>query len=137
MGKLGFFIPRTLSNVLSTSRYEDEPEAFHVSDRTDDVGDRIRRRNRISRDPSESLPQRVVRIGRTIVPSSHSSGRNSRATSMGPAPLSTVATAAQAEEESRKRIVVSSGGSEPQRAEVQRTIRFPDEEPVARRDSSP
>lgn len=128
MGKLGFFIPRTLSNVLSTARSDDdEPEAFHVSERADEIGNRIRRRNRISHEPSDTLPQRVARIGRSIIPSSHSSGRGSRATSTAPTPLATVVTGAQAEEESRKR---DGDGEEVGRPEVQRTIRFPDEAPA-------
>ena len=77
---------------------------------------------------NESLPQRAMRIGRSIMPSGHGSSSASRSTSIAPTPLSTVATVAQSDEENNKRKVVN---GEPQRPEVQRTIRFPDEEQAA------
>jgi hypothetical protein len=120
MAKLGLFIPRTLSQALSTTRDQDEPEAFHIPESSDDLGVRIRRRIR-SRDGGDTFPQRVVRIGRSIIPSSHGSSSTSRTTSVAPTPLTTVATAAQNEEQGNKRNQVS---DEPSQAEMQRTIRF-------------
>jgi hypothetical protein len=132
MAKLGFIIPRTLSNVLSTQRSgEGEPEAFYVPEDGQETEGRLRRRTGGLRS-GDTLPQRVVRIGRSIIPSGHGSSNTSRTASQAPtpAPLSAVPTTAQGDEEPRKRQTVNSdaqGGPE-----VQRTIRFPDE-PVSNR----
>lgn len=132
MAKLGFIIPRTLSNVLSTQRSEeDEPQAFHVSDVASESEARLRRRTGGLRS-ADTLPQRVVRIGRAIIPSGHNSGSTSRATSQSrtPAPLSAVPTTAQGDvDNSNKRNAVQGNAQAGQ--EPQRTIRFPDEQPVA------
>ncbi|KAF1917930.1 Sodium/hydrogen exchanger family-domain-containing protein [Ampelomyces quisqualis] len=129
MAKLGFIIPRTLSNVLSTQRSADgEPEAFYVPNDAQETEARVRRRTGGLRS-GDTLPQRVVRIGRSIIPSGHGSSSTSRTTSQAPtpAPLSTVGSTAKGDEEPKKRRAANSnaqGGPE-----VQRTIRFPDEEP--------
>jgi hypothetical protein len=129
MAKLGFIIPRTLSNALSTQRSEgDEPAAFHIPEQAQDAEARLRRRTGGLRS-GDTLPQRVVRIGRSIIPSAHGSGSSSRATSLAPTPISqsAIGTTAQDDEEMRKRRAINSDARAGQ--EVQRTIRFPDEEP--------
>jgi hypothetical protein len=122
MAKLGFFIPRTLSQALS-SAYSD-PEPFHVPADTDtddmtdaDAEQRLRRRPGWSRGPGDTLPRRVVRIGRSIISSGDASVGHSTASLQGPVPLETADGGARGGED---------GG-------IQRTIRFPDEEPVAAR----
>ncbi|KAA8620323.1 NhaP NhaP-type Na+ H+ and K+ H+ antiporter [Pyrenophora tritici-repentis] len=87
MGKLGFHIPRTLSSALSFGRsnsgFPDEPEApFHVRDENiTDAESRVRRRPGWSRNGGDSLPNRVVRIGRSLISSGTSSASTSRANS--------------------------------------------------------
>ncbi|KAH7089699.1 Sodium/hydrogen exchanger family-domain-containing protein [Paraphoma chrysanthemicola] len=136
MAKLGFFIPRTLSNALSTQR-EDNDQAFYVSESTDgtqmDAEQRIRRRPGWSRS-GDTLPQRVVRIGRSIIPSGHNSGSTSRATSQAPVPLSAPPTMGRGETEGRRKVVGSGnvdGDAVQEERDVQRTIRFPDEAQLA------
>jgi hypothetical protein len=129
MAKLGFHIPRTLSNALSIARSEeDEPSPFHIAEQSGDGEGRLRRRTGGLRS-SDTLPQRVVRIGRSIIPSGHGSASTSRATSQAPtpAPLSAVPTIAQGDEDVKKRKAASNEALAAH--EVQRTIRFPDEEP--------
>lgn len=87
MGKLGFHIPRTLSSALSFARtnssFPGEPEApFHVRDENiTDAEARVRRRPGWSRNGGDSLPNRVVRIGRSLISSGTSSASTSRANS--------------------------------------------------------
>jgi hypothetical protein len=129
MAKLGFIIPRTLSNALSIARSEeDDPSPFHIPEQSEDGEGRLRRRTGGLRS-SDTLPQRVVRIGRSIIPSGHGSASTSRATSQtpAPAPLSAGPTTAQGDEDVKKRKAASSEALGAH--EVQRTIRFPDEEP--------
>jgi NhaP-type Na+/H+ or K+/H+ antiporter len=136
MAKLGFIIPRTLSNALSIARSdEDEPEPFHISGiATDsDAEARLRRRTGGLRS-ADTLPQRVVRIGRSIIPSGHGSGRTSRSTSRAnsqvptPTPLSTVPTSARDDEETTRRKAADNEALSSQ-LEVQRTIRFANPQP--------
>jgi sodium/hydrogen antiporter len=130
MAKLGFIIPRTLSNALSTQRSEEEePEPFHVPEHAQETEARLRRRTGGLRS-GDTLPQRVVRIGRSIIPSAHGSGSSSRATSQAPttpASLSAIGTTAPSDEETKKRRAIDGDAQGAQ--ELQRTIRFPDEEP--------
>jgi hypothetical protein len=129
MAKLGFIIPRTLSNALSTQRSEeDEPVPFHVPEHAQETEARLRRRTGGLRS-GDTLPQRVVRIGRSIIPSAHGSGSSSRATSQAPTPasLSAIGTTAPSDEEMKRRRATNGDAQGAQ--EVQRTIRFPDEEP--------
>ncbi|OAL01592.1 hypothetical protein IQ06DRAFT_292454 [Phaeosphaeriaceae sp. SRC1lsM3a] len=131
MAKLGFLIPRTLSNVLSSARSDEvEPQAFHVSDVASEAEARLRRRTGGLRS-ADTLPQRVVRIGRAIIPSGHSSGSTSRATSQSrhPIPLSAAESTAQGDDvrDSRKRDAADAQA----RLDASRTIRFPDEPPTA------
>jgi hypothetical protein len=118
MAKLGFIIPRTLSNALSFAREDSEPVPFHLQSGTDDSEQNLRQRIGFSRSGGDTLPQRVVRIGRSIIPSAH----GSRSSSGGPTPLSTVGTVARDDEDVVRRKAVH---DEAQRAlEVNRTIRF-------------
>jgi len=137
MAKLGFLIPRTLSNALTIARSEDdEPAPFHTSGRNEDSDGEARLRRRTGGLRSgDTLPQRVVRIGRSIIPSGNGSRGTSRATSQAPtpAPLSAAATQARDDEEPTKRKVVNDEPRESQ--EIQRTIRFAHQQPpVASRD---
>jgi hypothetical protein len=119
MAKLGFIIPRTLSNALSFAREDSEPTPFHLQTGADDSEQNLRQRIGFSRSGGDSLPQRVVRIGRSIIPSAH----GSRSSSRGPTPLSTVGTLAREDDDDvvrRKEV-----HDEAQRAlEINRTIRF-------------
>ena len=97
MGKLGFFIPRTLSTALSFGRSGSESTGvdvppFHVQDgeTVTDAEARLRRRPGWSRGGGDSLPNRVVRIGRSLISSGTSSTSTSRAPSQAPLPLSSV-----------------------------------------------
>jgi hypothetical protein len=127
MAKLGFIIPRTLSNALSIAREDSEPEPFHIQDGGDDAAQRLRRRPGWSRS-ADTLPQRVVRIGRSIIPSAHGSASTSRATSRGPVPLSTVGTLARNDEDDAN-VTRKADDDDAQRAlEINRTIRFASEQ---------
>jgi hypothetical protein len=143
MGKLGFFIPRTLSTALSFARTGSESTGvdvppFHVQDgeTTTDAEARLRRRPGWSRNGGDSLPNRVVRIGRSLISSGTSSASTSRAPSQAPLPLSSVPTGAREGDEAKSGS--EEGGSErglagavPGPGEgviAGRTIRFHDEQ---------
>jgi hypothetical protein len=132
MGKLGFFIPRTISTALS--RDSDEPEPFHIrrsgEDVVTDVEQRLRRRPGWSRSgESLSLPQRVVRIGRSIIPSGHTSASSSRAPSRTRAPVALSAVGSISRREEPDAGGVALGEEDAQSVhEPQRTIRFMDEQ---------
>ncbi|KAL6705390.1 hypothetical protein ACN47E_007039 [Coniothyrium glycines] len=132
MAKLGFFIPRTLSIALSSQREED-PQPFHIQENAEeistDIEQRLRRRPGWSRNGGDTLPQRVVRIGRSIISSNSNSNSSStnqtRAPSQAPIPLSAVGTIARGDRvvpESHSDVAVA-----PSTQSMQRTIRFPDE----------
>jgi hypothetical protein len=77
MGKLGFWLPRNLSRMISTRR-EDSPEPFHVQENTEeaeDEADRGLRRRPATSGLVDTLPQHVRRIGRTIINTSRDSSR--------------------------------------------------------------
>lgn len=128
LGKLGFFIPRTLSRAIS-SRSED-PEPFYVAegaeDATTDIEQRLRRRPGWSRTGGDSLPNRVVRIGRSIIQSGSNSRSGSRSNVHTPHPLSAAPTVAREEGTNAGQSAAASTAD----VVLQRTIRFPDEEPV-------
>ncbi|KAL5117076.1 hypothetical protein ACEQ8H_005035 [Pleosporales sp. CAS-2024a] len=132
MAKLGFIIPRSLSNALSFARTdEDDPSPFHITgiDQDSEADARLRRRSGGPRS-TDSLPHRVVRIGRSIIPSSNHGSRNtSRANSRAPtpSPLSAVTTQARDDEELSRRNAPS--GPPPVPQEPQRTIRFTNQQP--------
>lgn len=126
LGKLGFFIPRTLSRAISSR--SDDPEPFYVSgeDATADIEQHLRRRPGWSHTGGDTLPNRVMRIGRSII----RSGNNSRAPSTSnvrtPVILSRAPTMARGEGASGEPSAAASTGD----VGLQRTIRFPDEPPV-------
>ncbi|KAI8943437.1 hypothetical protein NX059_001447 [Plenodomus lindquistii] len=124
MAKLGFIIPRTLSRALSSQRDKD-PAPFYIQDNaedaTTDIELRLRRRPGWSRSGGDTLPQRVVRIGRSIISSGTSSNSQSRAPSR---PISTVPSVARGDQDHAA--VPSSVVTQPTLV-MQRTIRFPDE----------
>jgi hypothetical protein len=126
MGKLGFFLPRTLSTALSFNRSPtdlDEPQPpVRINDAEDsgtDAEARLRRRGQ----GSNSLSSRVVRAGRGVISSGTSSSNVSRSTSMAPLPTDGVATAARGDEEARD----WTPGMEMQGVLPGRTIKFRDE----------
>lgn len=127
LGKLGFFIPRTLSRAVS-SRSAD-PEPFYIpegaEDASTDIEQRLRRRPGRSRTGGDSLPNRVVRIGRSIIRSGENSRSQSRSNVHTPMPLSAAPTMAREEVSAQPSAAASSGD-----VGLQRTIRFPDEEPA-------
>lgn len=132
LGKLGFFIPRTLSRAISSR--SDEPESFYVAegaaDATTDIEQRLRRRPGWSRTGGDSLPNRVVRIGRSIVRSGTNSRSQSGSNVHTPVPLSTAPTMARDEGASREASAMASAAASTGDVGLQRTIRFPDEQPV-------
>lgn len=128
LGKIGFFVPRTLSRAMS-SRGED-PDPFYVpegaEDATTDIEQRLRRRPGWSRTGGDSLPNRVVRIGRSIVRSGGNSRSQSTSNVQTPIPLSAAPTLARNEGVSGDQSATASEAD----IAPNRTIRFPDEEPV-------
>jgi hypothetical protein len=134
MGKLGFFIPRTLSTALSFARTGSESTGvdvppFHVQDgeTTTDAEARLRRRPGWSRNGGDSLPNRVVRIGRSLISSGTSSASTSRAPSQAPLPLGDEAKSGSEEGGSERGLA----GAVPGPGEgviAGRTIRFHDEQ---------
>jgi NhaP-type Na+/H+ or K+/H+ antiporter len=123
LGKIGFFIPRTLSRAVSSAP-NDDPQPFYVAedgeDATTDMEQRLRRRPGWSRNGGDSLPNRVVRIGRSIIRSGDDSRSHSTSNVHTPVPLSTAPTMARGDGEA----VASNTGD----VGLQRTIKFPDEE---------
>ncbi|TVY37907.1 Na(+)/H(+) antiporter [Lachnellula subtilissima] len=114
LGKLGFFLPRTLSRAFS-SRSQETDEVFRVSDRarpstTGVLRERRPRRGR-DRSPSSAAPSTrpIYRIGGSVIQDA-----------------SDVNTGANTPAELRL-----SRPSTPPNIAVTRTIRFPDDEPAA------
>ncbi|KAF2854945.1 hypothetical protein T440DRAFT_440646 [Plenodomus tracheiphilus IPT5] len=126
MAKLGFFIPRTLSRALSSQRQED-PEPFHIQDNAEDATTAIEQRLRRRRNGGDTLPQRVVRIGRSIISSGTSSTSQSRAPSRAMSAAPSVARGDQ------DHVAMPSGVAAHPTLAMQRTIRFPDDESNAAR----
>lgn len=129
MAKLGFFIPRTLSRALSSQREED-PQSFHIQnnlqDATTDVELRLRRRGPgWSRNAGDSLPRRVVRIGRSIISSGTSPDEQSKAPSM---PLAVVPSVVMAQNDQAPSSTMAPDVVVAQPAPTTQRIRFPDEE---------
>ncbi|KAF2128783.1 hypothetical protein P153DRAFT_317111 [Dothidotthia symphoricarpi CBS 119687] len=119
MAKVGLSIPRTFSNAFSRDTDSDDPVPFHVQDRAATANsDQLRRRRGGAAD---LLPQRVVRIGRSVMRSGENSARQSRAGSQAPVPMTATATLAQ---DGDGQDEVAAGGTT-------RAIRFPDERVAA------
>lgn len=104
LGKLGFYLPRTLSHAFDSTQV-DEPQPFHVRDRADGPSGVLRERRR-TRTSGQSTPARsaatdrpIYRIGGTII-------RNMASGTVTP---------------------VEDGGASPNLSAPSRTIRFPDE----------
>lgn len=141
MGKLGFWIPRTLSRAVS-SRHEDSPEPFHVGDRAEEANQEIEQnlRRRPGTSSSGVLPRQVYRIGRTLIHSNPNSASQTRASSQAPIPLSSVPTIASTHQNGDNTASSSVQGSQdaiqpspkvetpPAAQMTQRSIRFPDEQ---------
>jgi hypothetical protein len=135
MAKLGFFIPRTLSQALS-SAYSD-PEPFHVQTDADtdtddvmtdaDAEQRLRRRPGWSRGAPDTLPRRVVRIGRSIIRAGGEASAGQSTASL------QVAVPLEGAPEGVRAGGLDGGLRRGEDGAIQRTIRFPDEAPVAAR----
>lgn len=132
LGKIGFFIPRTLSRAISAR--SDEPEPFYVAedaeDESTDIDQRLRRRPGWSRNGGDSLPNRVVRIGRSIIRSGDNSRNQSTSNVQTPVPLSAAPTVARGEGGGAGDSAGGSAAASTGDVGLQRTIRFPDEQPV-------
>lgn len=72
LGKLGFYLPRTISNAIDSSS-RDEPEPFHIGEHLRDEVQNIRQRQHQNQLPfgrrtaDNSPPRPVFRIGRSVV----------------------------------------------------------------------
>ena len=97
LGKLGFYLPRTITNALdSTSR--DEPEPFHIAEHLQHGAQHIRQHHPIHsqagrRNADQSPPRPVFRIGRSVIGERNSEAGtphvvSPRAASPSPAPSS-------------------------------------------------
>lgn len=155
MAKLGLSLPRTFSNAFSRDR--DDPSPFYIQNRIDTgtdpdmdimATDQLRRRRLVGSNASaattaDSLPQRVVRIGRSVIRMGDGEARRSRTSSRVAVPLSTAVTttttmtATAGQEEGGKSAGAGDGAGGVEGGErqgqgppqgIQRTIRFPDEE---------
>ncbi|KAF1844591.1 uncharacterized protein K460DRAFT_365530 [Cucurbitaria berberidis CBS 394.84] len=124
LAKLGFFIPRTLSNALSAARVEDEP--FHIQntgvETLTDAEQRLRRRPGFARSGGDSLPRRVVRIGRSIIQNGENSESHSKVSSQTPNPLSAIAPTVR--ETGAASSASNTGDGAPPVQSAQRAIRF-------------
>jgi hypothetical protein len=125
LGKLGFFLPRTLSRAFTSSQGNDEPEAFPIGERVRSgaagvLRERRKRRQSPSALSGQSTPTNIsgatsarpiYRIGGTVI----------RDRSMD--------EAGESREGQPVAVPESSAPSTPPTVAVERTIRFPDEEP--------
>ncbi|KAI9877274.1 MAG: hypothetical protein M1830_004357 [Pleopsidium flavum] len=71
LGKLGFYLPRTISSALDTST-PDEPESFHIRERIQHEQQQIRQRHQqnqlqLGQRSAEGPPRPVFRIGRSVI----------------------------------------------------------------------
>ncbi|KAF2797264.1 hypothetical protein K505DRAFT_269813 [Melanomma pulvis-pyrius CBS 109.77] len=130
-GKLGVYLPRTISNVWSTDTRE--PEPFHVQEQSIESDQEPQQRS----GTANTLPRLVHRIGRSIIrPDNVSSNINqSRESFQTPAPTplgrrSLTATPAAQNSQDAIEIAPTSNSSLPNNV-LQRTIRFPDEQTSA------
>ena len=138
LGKLGYHLPRTISEALSTQT--DDPEPFHIQNNGGQNFEQgLRRRGTGSSAIANGLPNRVYRIGRSIIRSNDSSANPTRASSRAPVVLSAAPTlestsqgptqsisVAQSSQE-RVGAVENTESTQPSQI-IQRTIRFPDEQ---------
>lgn len=117
LGKLGFFLPRTLSRAF-TSQDNSENNSFAIGDRIRSSTTGVLRERRRMRSPSQSSPSR--QSGRTT-PTVNSTSTSTRPIyRIGGAVIREPATPAEAE---------SRAPSTPPAVAHERTIRFPDEDP--------
>jgi len=125
LGKLGFFLPRTLSRAF-TSQSREEPESFNIGDQIRSSAGGILRERR-KRTSGHSTPiihpnsahgstRPVYRIGGTVIRDGN--GGRSEATT-GPATPVEVEMGNEIER-----------AGTPRAGQFERTIRFPDDEPV-------
>ncbi|KAF2810671.1 uncharacterized protein BDZ99DRAFT_519360 [Mytilinidion resinicola] len=70
LGKLGLYLPRTISNAVSQ---QSDPEPFHISGPADaELGNESNLRRRTGGSSATGLPRRVYRIGRSVIGTSQS-----------------------------------------------------------------
>ncbi|KAF2269004.1 putative Na/H antiporter [Lojkania enalia] len=137
LGKLGFYLPRTISNAISTDA--DEPEPFHVREHAAGAEQEMESglRRRAGNDSSQNVPQRLVRIGRSIIrPSEPNSANQTRASSRAGVPstngplAATSSSTSPAPQDSGNSIEMAQfSESTPPAKNAPRVIRFPDEAP--------
>ncbi|KAF2878190.1 Sodium/hydrogen exchanger family-domain-containing protein [Massariosphaeria phaeospora] len=137
MTKLGVYLPRTISGVISTAR--DDRDAFHVEDtenpRDNEQLPRTASGNVISNSTSISILPNVRRIGRTIIRAHDSKANSQVSVSLPQTPSQTPHSGSKAglsTTRNSQEDVEMTSATEPSQATqpaamVQRTIRFPDE----------
>lgn len=143
MGKLGFWIPRTLSEAISNRR-EDDPEPFHIGEPAEGTDQEIeqglrQRPGTGSNSGMNALPRQVYRIGRSVIRSGASSTTQTRVNSQTNTPTTDQQKPTQLDADtahsSRDRIEATpADGSAQLYQNTQRSIRFPDEELAIRSD---
>lgn len=137
MGKLGFYLPRTISEAIS-GQSEDEPEPFHVREHVTEAEHEIEQGLRHRGGASNAdggianpIPHRVRKIGRSIIDSNNSSQTR---VNQPPIPLPAMSTPVLTSRDASKAAVNTddemngAGGETEQSTQLNhRTIRFPDE----------
>ncbi|KAF2182804.1 hypothetical protein K469DRAFT_711501 [Zopfia rhizophila CBS 207.26] len=150
MGKLGIYLPRTISDAISNDR-EDEPEPFHVRQHAIEAEHEIEQGLRHRPGTSNTngitspIPRSAYRIGRSIIRSRESNSASQTwartpMSSQAPLPLSNgpttmstsqrVSPVASPTAQSSQDAIEMLPGIQPVRPN-QRAIRFPDEDPPA------
>ena len=114
LGKLGFFLPRTLSRAFSFSSQQNESGSFQVGDQVrtppfETLRERIRKHNHSGQSTprSASGQRQLYRIGGSVIRDGHAT-----ASSTSPTELNIIRP------------------STPRNVAIERTIRFPDDEPA-------
>ncbi|ORY18018.1 Sodium/hydrogen exchanger family-domain-containing protein [Clohesyomyces aquaticus] len=144
LGKLGIYLPRTISQAMSSDR-DDEPAPFHIREHAaeaeHELEDRIRRHPK-SNGIANPVPRRVYRIGRSIIRNRDNGlANNTQASSQVPLPLSNAPTVKSTSQKASRNpspvrqpqdtLETASGEDSTQQSlpaqPAHRAIRFPDE----------
>ncbi|GAB7354825.1 hypothetical protein MBLNU459_g5209t3 [Dothideomycetes sp. NU459] len=147
LGKLGFYLPRTISAAISSDRPsfnvsesgsdEREPDSGNpenVGNRGFSLGNRIRRNRREASTSSSSLPRSLYRLGQSFVSDDRSTGaRHGISAPQNPRligrAINTPSTGDQAPTSEASATMETTPGTP---TLINRTIRFPDENPSVR-----
>ncbi|KAF2016426.1 hypothetical protein BU24DRAFT_346488 [Aaosphaeria arxii CBS 175.79] len=125
LGKLGIYLPRTISNALSSDLPEGQ-EPFHVQQSNDNLG------RELESPGSQALPYQIRRIGRSIIrPKDNESSSNPGSGRSTPVPARSTGGVIEPSAVGRnvgiKTAATTPGGSDSPSGPVQRTIRFPED----------